>query len=885
MASINMTPKAAFENIQNRLYAAIKEGKEKAGIFESIMEATGGSGLIDLGEDALFGDEDDDLDSLSPDESNPEQSDTPAQPENNGAAKPMIDLGEEAVFGGDDDLGEESPIVLSDDNLFNPTPVDSAPKPAAKRRVRKTAAEREAEERQHREKLRQLAKDTTFSSAEIREGWLKLFSIADKNKEYLTDAGQLVTEDEVQVLFLTEYNNYSGREHTDASDAAITAIPDIFKKKLDFIVSSIDERLHGRGDFMRNGSIVQYLMRAGTLESAHRTIRLRRSANLGIKDKSIASEKTDILNQFILKSDLDQCMAWLSHRFNGYNVPHGALEHMALEILGNGVHKGDLATKLGGKTEIPHTFDIPKYGTISQSGDNAVVMGPQKFLENLNRLIAPLLPSSAVNIAYRGLKIEDCDNIVRGRHHGGVKCIRMNAAQFLSILNRLTADSEDGANDAPIIPIAFKVGMVATDSMTGSGDKNGTSGADALLSNKSDDGTVEFSAAFGERRAANGLMRVLHSMAARDIARIAIAEKELSDAVSHPGEIGALSEYSSSILKWLCDVAKIPYTTSSKKGITILKPESEKSIVAQAAKSVDLSNGKHAVVQAAMLFNNSLLHRFSDKDDMGDISDIPSMSAEETRKAAMPILQIGDLAEMCYDNLSKNYDGTNGEDAGATDILTIFGKGYIVYRMGALFDIDTRNILPLVTDMRTFNRQVAAGTGLENVPNVNMLLYRLTEMGASDVVSMANRLTEVADEMDLGNVAALSNEEITTTGFYVNNSMKFSDLEQSGLLQAIAHVTNMEPMECVCRAAEILTGMDNGSISKYYSELTRGVDKNAIVQGARYIKKHGGDLVDIAMTDSGKEVIKKAEPKPAVSAPPAVPTHRVAPRRVGRGRF
>ena len=240
MTSSQLSPKAAFARIWKRLTDAVAEGKRKAGVSvktESIMEAAKGGKLdmIDLGEDNLFGD--------------PEQG--------------MLDLGEENLFGTPE--GEESSEQSETPAPVEPEPGTEAPteQPAPTGRVLKgvvggktgddqklvitkrkptrlTKAEREEEERRAKERQRQLDAENNYSVAEVQENWKSLFDYAYENREYLKDAGQLITEDEVRTLFSTEYNNYSGRNHGDSTDTAVSGVLDIFQKKLPTLITQLD---------------------------------------------------------------------------------------------------------------------------------------------------------------------------------------------------------------------------------------------------------------------------------------------------------------------------------------------------------------------------------------------------------------------------------------------------------------------------------------------------------------------------------------------------------------------------------------------------------------------------------------------------------------------
>lgn len=871
--STTMSPKAAFSSIRNRLENAVKEGKEKAGIFESIMEASGNGGfdMFDLGEESIFGDpaeeHADDTREPIPD-SNHEEDDNSSS----------IDLGEESVFG--DGTGDETSVktpvpkrvltgVIGGERP-SPTQPATAQLSLPKRSKRLTSAEREEEDRRLREYKRQIDAENIYSVAEISEQWKSLFSYAAENKEYLKDAGTLITEDELRSLFAAEYRNYTDRNHGDATDATVSAVQDVFKEKIAWILKKIDERLHGIGDFMREGSLMKYLYRAATLSKIGRTIVLRKTATLGIIEHTTAGEKTDVLNQFILASDLENCKSWIRGRFNGYNVPDDAIESLALEILANGANKDDVIAKLGGNRNIPRSLYNPKFGSIGSSGEDAVVIGSIDFLGKLNELIDPYLKDSDLNIEQIGLKIGPCGSVLGRKTHGGVMCVKMNAPKFISILNELKSSKL-------IIPIALGVGVVNTDTIGGGkDDKHGASAAEGLVSHKADDGMLEFSSSFGEQMTANGLMRVLNTPSAHEVARMCNLETELSDALNNPGETGKLAAFSAGLMKWACDTVGVKYSMSSAKGVPIVKPETDKSLTALLKKVVDLGGGKRAVVDAAMLFNNAMQRRFVKATESGDIGDILTMNPVDIRKEAMPTVQLGDLAERCYNTLNKEY-GREFGNAGTDDVLTIFGKGYLVYRMGALFGIDTRD-LPLVASVNAFKRYVIGDENAPKFSNVKMIGLRLHEMSAGDVVSMANRLESIASEMDVGN------KEIGDISFFIDDSIRLDDITQSGLLQSISFISNMEPMECLCRTIEQLTGMPDGTILKYYSELEHGVNKELITEDARFIKNNGDGMIDIPMTDAGKETIRQVIPKPAPTKQVNKVTG-VTPRRVGRGRF
>ena len=871
MTSSQLSPKAAFARIWKRLTDAVAEGKRKAGVSvktESIMEAAKGGKLdmIDLGEDNLFGD--------------PEQG--------------MLDLGEENLFGapegGESSEQPETPAPTEPEpGAEAPTEQPAPAAPAgrvlngvvggktgddqklviAKRKpTRLTKAEREEEERRAKERQRQLDAENNYSVAEVQENWKSLFEYAYENREYLKDAGQLVTEDEVRALFSAEYNNYSGRNHGDSTDTAVSGVLDIFQKKLPTIIKKLDARLHGEGNFMKNGSLMYYLLRASHLANDKRTPIPRPGETLGIKSKTVVNDKTSVLNQFVLTSDLQACEDWIRNRFNGYDMADDAVKGMALDILANGTNKPGLVEQLGGRKDIPKKFASPRYGTLERSDDKVIVLGTEGFVTDFNTMFDDYLADADRSPDHVGAEVRPVNSLGATKFHGNLYGAAYNESRYLGVINYLV-------RKGVLLPITLNVGKISTDQSGKGNGKNGKGGsgggekddenrwADNLMSHRDDgNGMSVINANVGEQWSANGLMRLLGGAGAKKVAEMSGTGDILGDALASGNEIGTLSKFSSAVMRWLCETLGREYSTKNASGMSAIIYDNEPSIIAEAGKNMSLDTGTRAALRAIENFNGAMSRHIKNTDIGGDIGDIEHMSPEEIREKATPDVHLDELARKCYDALER------GEQS---DAMVAFGKGYLVYMMGGLFDIHT-NTPSLITNASRFASLM--GTGPMNRIQIHQFLLK---MKADDVVAMARRLEDAAPEIMVGQEGG----NITYGDMYPDCSVSLNDLNTTGIPGAIAYISEMDPLQCICDCAETLCGMEPGTLSAYLADLKTCDDRADIENKAREINNQGRGVVDLHMSDAGKERVKRVEPtnkQPAKPSAPSIP-------RIGRNRF
>lgn len=865
MTSSQLSPKAAFARIWKRLTDAVAEGKRKAGVSaktESIMEAAKGGKLdmIDLGEDNLFGD--------------PEQG--------------MLDLGEENLFGTPE--GEESSEQSATPAPAEPEPGAEAPteQPAPIGRVLKgvvgdktgddqklvitkrkptrlTKAEREEEARRARERQRQIDAENNYSVAEVQENWKSLFDYAYENREYLKDAGPLITEDEVRVLFTTEYNNYSGRDHGDSTDTAVSGVFDIFKKKLPTIVKRIDARLHGEGDFMRNGSLMHYLQRASHLVNVKRTPTPHPKARLGIRSKTVVNDTTSVLNQFVMTSDLQACEDWIRNRFDGYDMADDAVMSMALDILANGTNKPGLVEQLGGRMDIPKNFASPRYGTLERSDDKVMVLGPEGFVNDFNTMFDDYLADADRSPDHPGAEVRKVKSLGARKFHGNLYGAAYDERRYLDVINYLV-------QKRVLLPIALGVGKVSTDQSGKGNGKGGNGGgekddenrwADNLMSHRDDgNGMSVINANVGEQWSANKLMELLGGAGAKKVAEMSGTGDMLGDALASGNEIGALSKFSAAVMKWLCETLGREYSTKNASGISAIIYDNEPSIIAEAGKNMNLDPGMHVALRAIENFNGAMSRHIKNSENDGDIGDIEHMSPEEIREKATPDVHLDELARKCYDALERGNQ---------TESLVTFGKGYLVYMMGGLFELPT-NTPSLITNAARF----ASLMGTKPM-NRGLIHQYILKMNADDVVAMARRLEDAAPEIMVGQEGG----NIMYGDMYPDCNVPLNDLKSSGIPGAIAYISEMDPFQCICDCAETLCDMEPGTLSTYMADLRTCEDKADIEDKARTINNQGSGVVDLHMSDAGKERVKRVEPTNKQPPKPAAPT--IA--RFGRNRF
>ena len=838
-----LSPLKALESIRHRLEQAVEEGKKKAGLIpktEAVFESYGD------------GDEyDDDIASILGDDfSNEPETGT----ENN------------------DVQAKEEPAAKS-----TPTPAP-AQKTATKPSVRRLAkTEREELERRAREYEEQRNAEWNFTKADIATAMKSLFAYADENREYLKGAGSLITELELRAIFFGEYRNYSGKTNLRAStQTAIDGLSAILSEKMEWLLKRVDERLHGIGDFLRNGSLMDYLLGASHKANVVRTATLEPSSKLGIRDKDV----NNVLSQFILQQDLDECMEWIRNRFNGYDVTNDWIKGLALDILTNGTNKPGLDTKLGGRGSLKGKYATPRFGGLIRRGDDVVVIGPEEFVQKFNENFDNYMDASDKSVDYVGAKIEPIHKVGPRTFRSGTYGAAYNEKKYLPIIRELTADFVP--TEHRIIPIAFNAGVTSIDSLNAAkGDNKGSRAGEALTEKRTYDGMSEINANVGEQYASNKLLSLMNSPSAKKLAELSDSKDELVSAIKDGTvEMGNLAKFSAKVLKWLGDKIGAPCSVKEVNGVPMVVFAGDKSIVAKAGASFDLDTGTRAVIRALVNYNNALNVHFKNVESGDDVSDIPKMSKFEIQSKATPDINLGELAEKCYDALYRKYVN-DSPDGANSDPLVLFGKAYLVYSMGSLFNVQT-DAPSLISDVKRYSE--LTGTP---VYNVGIIRRNLIKMSPLDVVNLANRLDEAAPSIPVGQ----ENGHDVYGEFYRDTVVSLNQLGKSGILGAMAYIINSEQssmdvkecMQYIYAAIETLSGLEPGTLDKFMGDLATCDDPAKIQDAIRTIKKSGKGIVDIHLSDSGKETVKRVEVKPA-TAPKAQPQFS-RPKMIGRNRF
>lgn len=833
-----ISPRQALANIRARLDAAIKEGKNKAGATpktEAVLE----------GVDAPDDEYGDDLDFSSLSEDEPKPSDAPKAVSDN-------EYGDDISF---DELDKQDKPAPSAKDVKPAGQAPSAAPTTFNKPRRPSKAEQELLDKQLKAFERQRNADWNFSVSEISSELNSLFDLAEKNKQYLKDAGPIITEEELRSIFFAEYKNYQDKELKETTNAAIAAIPSLLEAKMPWLLDQFNARLHGNGEFLKSGSLMHYLIGAATRSKVSRTAVLRPQAKLVIHDKSTE----DGISQFILSNDLNECENWVRDRFRGYDVSDSGIRDIALDILANGTNKPELVDRLGGRTNIPKKFSVPKYGSIERSGDDVVVLGPKSFVVSFYRDFEPYMDDADISAETLDEKIVPVTSVGGKKFHGGMYGIKINENKYLPIINRL-------AQEGTIVPISFGAGKVSTDQISKNddgGDKNRA--GENILTHRDEAGMSVINVNVGEQRAANSLSQLLNGPGARKVAQMSGTEDILNALVDGDRDIGKLSKFSAEIIKWLCDTLGREYTTKTVSGISSVVVSGEQSIIAQASKSIGLDTGTRAVLRAAVIFNNAMVLHTKDTVVGSDISDIRSMTPAEIRKNAMLDVHLDELARKCYDALG------DGNTSGA---LVAFGRGYLVYMMGGLFEIQTKTP-SLVNNASSF----ASIMGTKPM-NRGMIHSYIMQLSPLDVVSMARRLEDAASDIMVGQEGG----KVVYGDMYPECNVSMTKLNECGILQSVAYITDMDPIECICDTAETVCGMEPGTLTKYLNELKTCQDKDAIEDGAREINSKGNGVVDLHMSDAGKERVKNVPVGTHAAVKAKMPT-RPNIQKIGRNRF
>lgn len=873
-----LSPMRALASIRNRLEKAVEEGKKKAGVSpktEAVLEGAGDSD-DDYGDDIPLPDFDDN-----------EDNDT-------GDNVPLPDL---------DDEGDEGAHEISEPKVSEPKA--SEPKLSEPRVIkgtmgnvpevhtaprRLTKAEKEANEMREFERKRELNREWSYSKAEINSEMRSLFAYADENREYLKDAGQLITKDEFMAIYFAEYRNYANKTGLKESTVkGLEGIPGILSKKLDWLVEQTNIRLHGNGDFLRNGSILDYLMRASQHLNVTKTATAEEGSTLGIRSKDV----NNVLSQFVLGSDLDDCYAWLKQRFKDYDVSEKALQGLALDVLTNGTNKPGMDVKLGGRVNLKREYVVPKFGSIERDGDDIIVLGPEgfvsKFASNFEKYMYP------EDVTPEGTPVEPITKIGVRKLHGSMYGARYDEKKYLPIINQLSKNPDVPPEDR-IIPISFGAGVVSIDQYGAGkgGNRSGGSnnansggetegrGADALLQHRDTNGMSVVDANVSDQMSTDRVAKMMRGEGAKKLAQIAGAEGALAEVNrDNTIEIGDLAKFSAAVLKWVGDAAHLPYEVAEKSGIPYVKFETDKSVPASASKVAELDTDTRALLGALSNFNNMLNVRFSGTADKhADLADIAKMRPFEIQEIAMPDIHIGDLAERCFEALENKYSGEPNGGSANSDPMVLFGKGYLVYSMASLFGLKS-NGPSIISNADMYSKYLA-----QPKMNASQIRNRIIGMSPSDVVNMANRLDSIASDIEVGQESG----HAVYGEFYRDNIVPINKLDESGILGAVAFVMGggadgNAVMKCICDTVEELSGLEPGTLAKYMEKLTTCTDKEGIEAGAREIMNKGNGIIDIHMSDASKQQVKPVANKESPAPKPVTPAPVKKRPMIGRNRF
>jgi len=835
----DISPKKAIETIWSRLHEAVEKAKrnsENEAKTEAVMEST-------LDADDEYGDD--------------------------------ISFDDAVTVAADDEYGDDLSFETGDNVAAakdgdKDTSVQNQKTFAKKPKSRD---ERELLRQQADEFLRQRNAEWTYSVAEIRDEFKRMFAYADENREYLKNAGHIITEPEFRAIFNAEYKNYQGKELSHDTMVAMEYIPDIIRNKMKLFVEKLDERLHGQGDFLRDGSIMGYLLAMSRRANVVHVPLIRERERLVIKDAVSDEQKKGGVSQFILVGDLEECEEWLKDRFDGYDLSDEKIASLAIDILANGTNNDKIVQQLGGRTDIPKKYQNPMYFSIEREGNDVAVIGPKTGLERFNILFDKYMDREDKSGEHLGADIVPAPMVGLKKFHGNVYVSKYDERKYLPRINQLVSDRL-------VIPITFGAGKLSIEGM-GSGKGDGKEGNESragenLLQHRAGDGMSVIDSGVGERYAANGVMTQLRENmpGVSKIASLADAKDELDD-VKKKVDTGTLTSLSAKVMKWIGDGAGIPYSIEVRNGIPYVVFDTETSIVAKASKELHLDKTTRPVIRALNLFNKAIENRFTGIKDGKDISDIASMTPVDIRKNAMPVIHLGNLAEQCYWALYRKAIGSPDSEVDNNDPLLAFGKGYLEYSMGAMFDLNTDSP-SLISSAGMFSK-------IMSVPNmsVSMIHSKILGMNILNTVNMANRLDEVAGDIEVGQ----ENGSVVSGEFYRDNSVPLDKLDKSGILSAVARIVDTDDAGIVLKTiydtVEILTGLKPGTIGTYMDAINECSDKKVIEQLASAIKSGGQGLVDIPMTDSRKDVVKEVKPTvtPKINKVPS----RM--RMVGRNRF
>lgn len=776
-----ISTKKALENIRERLYRAVEEGKRKAGVHaktEAVFEGAE--------------DSDDELDFS------------------------MMDSDDESAADGGDELDFSQ---MSSDDSGAEAKQAALPKTFALSKPKKASREEELlSERRSRELKRQMDAENNFSVKEIKEIVTDLFKYAAENREYLKDAGPLITEDELWAIFHAEFNNYGSDTLKETTKAALSHVEDIAKKQMPLLRDRFDERLHGNGNFLENGSLMGYLLRIGHKEVV-RTAQVATGESLEVGNN-------DGLHNFIIARDLSMCERWVNSRTAGYDIPASARHGIAMDILTNGLNKPEIKKLVGGVGS--KMYSVPRYGSVERLGENVCIIGSRTFVDEFITLFGAYLNTTEIEKPVRP-EIEPAVN-THGKEYGrGMMMARYPENPYIGLIN-------DAANEGIFLPIRFAVGTTELDGKKTETDDSDRR-SDVLQMHQVNDGVESNDYSVGEQISTDNFLRTLDKPAFSKLAERVGLTDSYKDMIGKDNvSISALSEVSSALIGAVCKAIGVKCELNDTQTIHTANVAIERSLPKMAAERLDITPPEQSALLSVVTFNDFLKDRVAEIKRGHDIGDVKGMNKYELRSETMPSIFTGKLAEAC---LSGKFD---------TPAVVDYAKGYMVHALGTVvgFEKSKGQIFSSAADY----------CKMAGIPLITggIIKREIESLNAGSIPAYADIFERKAE-------AGLDDEEESGNSFYnEGDSVELSDLEGNSVVKAVAEVVpdKVNAVDVVKRAAEAVTGLEAGLLDKYEAALDSG-DNEAVEAMAREIMKYGSGIVTVRLTDTGSERVKRNE--------------------------
>lgn len=813
-----ITPTQALDNIRERLYKAVEEGKKKAGVApktEAVLEGAANSDDDEYGDDLDFS-ELSEPGTQWPQDTD-EQKDGPDDEYGDNLSLDMLDEKEESPSAKKSDAQPRlTPSKRTYNGLDTPTTVTVSRRPNEV----DTAAKKGTDYDSH------LLSSWTFSVTEISERLKSLFQYAAENREYLKDAGPLITEPEMMAIFFAEYRNYiedeqNGeiveRKHKGATEKVIHDITDIRKEKSQWLLAQFNERLHGRGNFLKNGSLMHYLIHIG-----HQ--RYTRQAQLSDADLVPNS----VQGFFIIGRNLEECKEFVESRIGSVYVPESAKTNLVLDILTNGIKKPDILRKIGGVSS--KTYASPLYGSVERKGDDICIVGLTKFLTafliSFNSFIKRLGEVPQVLS-----EVERATDMRGNERASNLYMVRFPETPYLGILNK-------AVRERIFIPIQFGAGTV---SLTGGGRAEGAGGesrySDNLQTHRSTDSSHVVDYSFGENRSANNLMDIMDKPGFSKLVK-RYGVEDLSDAAKViDGSVSTvkLSKLVATLLGKIAERNGVQCAVETIHGISVAKLGIDKSLAVIAANNEGISSQERSAIVGLLGYNNVMLTRVGSMKG-NDVSDLGSMTGAEMKQCAIPIIHLGELAESC---LKDNIDDPD---------VVAFAKGYLINALGdaVRFKYSDGAIFSSADDF--------AKTAQRSNLNPDNIKEYIASLDSGDLLGVAQMFEHKADD----HVGHDEDEEPEGGWFYDHRKMVTLDKVGSSTIASAIEFINPDAngAEVVMGAAERVAGLEKEYLSKYMEAIMEGDAATVSSMAVTIINSLGG-VISLKLSNIAAETIKR----------------------------